>query len=260
MYFKFTLIRAAPMDYIQFSITLTLPANTPNNTLSCTVISIQDDDEMEEKEYFSLRIDNQTPDVVTVLEGNEELIVYIVDDDCESLPPPLPLSLPLSLSLPLPLPPSPSPSLSLPPSLPLPPSPSFSLPPSLFPSLTLPRPSLPPSPSLPHSPSYLPYSHFLPPFYLPKSSISPSHPPSLTHSPMISTVSPSLTHTHTISSAPVAVVGFQVTESLVNESIANKFTCLEIFSGGPLLFDSDVMFYTQDGTAVGKINTSIVTL
>ena len=50
----------------------------------------------------------------------------------------------------------------------------------------------------------------------------------------------------------MAVVGFQVIESSVNESVGNKFTCIEIMSGGPLLLDSEILFYTQDGTATGE--------
>ena len=56
----------------------------------------------------------------------------------------------------------------------------------------------------------------------------------------------------------MAVVGFQVIESTVNESVANKFTCIEIISGGPLMFDSQIRFYTQDGTAVGKNFTPFI--
>ena len=51
----------------------------------------------------------------------------------------------------------------------------------------------------------------------------------------------------------MAVVGFQVIKSAVNESVANKFTCIVIFSGGPLPFDASIRFYTQDGTAEGKM-------
>ena len=54
-----------------------------------------------------------------------------------------------------------------------------------------------------------------------------------------------------ISTGPMAVVGFQVIESTIDESVANKFTCIEILSGGPLVFDAVIQFYTQDGTAVG---------
>ena len=53
-------------------------------------------------------------------------------------------------------------------------------------------------------------------------------------------------------SAPIVVVGLQVVVSTVNESIGDKFTCVEIISGGPLLSDADILFYTQDGTAKGK--------
>ena len=52
-------------------------------------------------------------------------------------------------------------------------------------------------------------------------------------------------------SAPMAVVGFQVIESTVNESVASKFTCIEIMSGGPLMNDAEIRFYTRDDTAVG---------
>ena len=52
--------------------------------------------------------------------------------------------------------------------------------------------------------------------------------------------------------APVVVVGFQVTESEVSEAVSRKFTCVEILSGGPLSSDAEIMFYTQDGSAVGE--------
>lgn len=47
------------------------------------------------------------------------------------------------------------------------------------------------------------------------------------------------------------VVGFQVLESTVNESITNFSFCVEIISGGPLPSDADILFYTQDSTAEG---------
>ena len=47
------------------------------------------------------------------------------------------------------------------------------------------------------------------------------------------------------------MVGFQVTESAVNESVSIKFTCIEIISGGPLPHDAEILFYTQDGSAEG---------
>ena len=53
----------------------------------------------------------------------------------------------------------------------------------------------------------------------------------------------------------MAVVGFQVIESAVDESVGNKFTCIEIISGGPLMFDSVIRFFTVDDTAVGKKTT-----
>lgn len=52
--------------------------------------------------------------------------------------------------------------------------------------------------------------------------------------------------------APMLVVGFQVIYSVVDEAVGNKFTCLEIFSGGPLNNNASVLFYTRDGSAVGK--------
>ena len=52
--------------------------------------------------------------------------------------------------------------------------------------------------------------------------------------------------------APVVVVGFQVTESDVSEAVSRKFTCIEILSGGPLSSDAEISFYTQDGSAVGE--------
>lgn len=71
------------MDFTPFIITITLPANSPNGTRSCTAIMIQDDEELEEREYFSVRIDNLTPNVAIVVEGEDELIVHILDNDCE---------------------------------------------------------------------------------------------------------------------------------------------------------------------------------
>ena len=63
--------------------TLTLPANSPNGTRLCTVFTVLNDEEMEQREYFSVAIENQSPDVVTVFEGEDELMVRILDDDCE---------------------------------------------------------------------------------------------------------------------------------------------------------------------------------
>ena len=54
----------------------------------------------------------------------------------------------------------------------------------------------------------------------------------------------------------MAVVGFQVTESEVSEAVSRKFTCVEIISGGPLLADAEITFYTQDGSAVGESTCS----
>ena len=71
----------AGSDFIPFSVSITLPVNTPNDTRSCTVLNIVDDSELEQREYVSISIDNITPDVVTVLEGQDELIVRILDDD-----------------------------------------------------------------------------------------------------------------------------------------------------------------------------------
>ena len=52
---------------------------------------------------------------------------------------------------------------------------------------------------------------------------------------------------------PVPAVGFQVTESYVNESAGRKFTCVEILSSSrPLTSDVVIEFYTQDGSAEGK--------
>ena len=51
----------------------------------------------------------------------------------------------------------------------------------------------------------------------------------------------------------VPAVGFQVTESYVNESAGRKFTCVEILSSSqPLTSDIVIEFYTQDGSAEGK--------
>ena len=52
--------------------------------------------------------------------------------------------------------------------------------------------------------------------------------------------------------APIVVVGFPVIESAVDESISTKYTCLQIFSGGPLLSDASIQFYTLDGSAKGE--------
>lgn len=71
------------MDFTPFIITITLPAYSPNGTRSCTAIMIQDDEELEEREHFSVRIDNLTPYVAVVVEGEDELIVHILDNDCE---------------------------------------------------------------------------------------------------------------------------------------------------------------------------------
>ena len=43
-----------------------------------------------------------------------------------------------------------------------------------------------------------------------------------------------------------------MTESTVNESIARKFTCVEIISGGPVPNGTTIEFTTQDGSAVGE--------
>ena len=40
---------------------------------------------MEEREYFTLRLVNQSPDIVTVSEGGDVQTVRILDDDCESV-------------------------------------------------------------------------------------------------------------------------------------------------------------------------------
>ena len=53
---------------------------------------------------------------------------------------------------------------------------------------------------------------------------------------------------------PIPVVGLQVAESVVNETVDNKFTCIEIISGGPLRFDATITFYTQDGSATGELD------
>ena len=76
---------AAGADYTRVSTTLTLPAFFPSGTLSCISLNILDDEEMEEREYFSLRLENLSPDSVTVNEGGDLLRVRILDDDCESM-------------------------------------------------------------------------------------------------------------------------------------------------------------------------------
>ena len=40
---------------------------------------------MEEREYFTLWLVNQSPDIVTVSEGGDVQTVRILDDDCESV-------------------------------------------------------------------------------------------------------------------------------------------------------------------------------
>ena len=75
----------AGADYTPVSTTLTLPAFAPSGTLSCITLNILDDEEMEEREYFSLRLENLSPDIVTVNEGGDILRVLILDDDCESM-------------------------------------------------------------------------------------------------------------------------------------------------------------------------------
>ena len=57
---------------------------------------------------------------------------------------------------------------------------------------------------------------------------------------------------------PVPAVGFQVTESFVNESAGRKFTCVEIRSSRPLTSDVVIEFYTQDGSAEGKLVLPLV--
>ena len=47
------------------------------------------------------------------------------------------------------------------------------------------------------------------------------------------------------------MVGFQVQESVVDESVANKFTCIQILSGEPLSSEARIMFHTEDGSAKG---------
>ena len=47
------------------------------------MFTVLNDEEMEEREYFSIAIENQSPDVMTVFEGEDELMVRILDDDCE---------------------------------------------------------------------------------------------------------------------------------------------------------------------------------
>ena len=63
--------------------TITLPPNVPSGTITCVTFHLVDDEEMEETEYFSLRIVNRTPNIVTVNEGDDMLIVRILDDECE---------------------------------------------------------------------------------------------------------------------------------------------------------------------------------
>ena len=72
----------AGADYTPVSTTLTLPAFAPSGTFSCITLNILDDEEMEEREYFSLRL---SPDSVTVNEGGDILRVRILDDDCKSM-------------------------------------------------------------------------------------------------------------------------------------------------------------------------------
>ena len=74
---------ASTMDYIPIRVTITLPADTPDGTRSCITLNVLEDNEIEMIEYFSLQIENQSPDVVTFFEGEGILFVHILDDDCE---------------------------------------------------------------------------------------------------------------------------------------------------------------------------------
>ena len=67
------------MDFTPFSVSVTIPAYSPNGTRSCTAFSVVNDEEDEEKEYFTLSIENQSPDIVSVVENT--LTIYILDDD-----------------------------------------------------------------------------------------------------------------------------------------------------------------------------------
>ena len=72
------------MDYVQFSYRASFPAFSKNGTRMCTSFNVIDDNERELIEYFSLNLDNESPDLVTLLEGEDALIVRILDDDGES--------------------------------------------------------------------------------------------------------------------------------------------------------------------------------
>ena len=61
--------------------TLTIPANSPNGTSSCTFVTIVDDNVVESTEDFSLSINNLTPNTAIVPEGGGVLTIYILDDD-----------------------------------------------------------------------------------------------------------------------------------------------------------------------------------
>ena len=74
---------AAPMDYVPLSVTSSFSAFSPNGTRWCTTFNVIDDSENESREFFKLWLVNLSPEVVTVLEGENKLRVYILDDDSE---------------------------------------------------------------------------------------------------------------------------------------------------------------------------------
>lgn len=73
----------AELDYMPTTVALILPAQSPNGTSRCVIVTIVDDDELEERESFFVSLNNLTPDEITVQEGENMLTVLILDDDCK---------------------------------------------------------------------------------------------------------------------------------------------------------------------------------
>ena len=71
------------MDYVSLSVTSSFSAFSPDGTRWCTTFNVIDDSENESREFFKLWLVNLSPEVVTVLEGENKLRVYILDDDSE---------------------------------------------------------------------------------------------------------------------------------------------------------------------------------
>ena len=49
----------------------------------CVTFTIIDDAELEEREYFRFRLTSQSANAITLKEGNDVLIVHILDDESE---------------------------------------------------------------------------------------------------------------------------------------------------------------------------------